>query len=219
MMKPMIPTLLATLLLSGAALAEEAAPEATTEATTEAETAATAEATAVAEAEATPPASEDAPPGTAQSLPLTQTITDIITDPPDAAAAEADAGALTDAAAPGINEGGEVMGFTEGKDIYQYLCRGCHQYDGSGASGAGAYPALAGNENLEFGDYPVTLVVNGQKGMPPLGHMLSDEQVVAVVTYIQTSFGNTYTEHPTVDTVAGVRPAAPAATEGGSGGN
>ena len=63
------------------------------------------------------------------------------------------------------------------------------------------------------------LVVNGQKAMPPFGAMLSDEQVVAVVTYIQTSFGNSYTEHPTVETVAGVRPEGQEATAGGTGGN
>lgn len=206
-MKAYVTGLLATLALTSPALAQEAAPD----------TAATAEATAVAEADA--PVAEGLPPGTVQALPLTQTITDIITDAPPAAEAEAAAAALTDPMAPGFGEGGEQIGFTDGKDIYQYLCRGCHQYDGSGAKGAGAYPALAGNANLEFGDYPVTVVVNGQKGMPPLGHMLSDEQVVAVVTYIQTSFGNSYTEHPTVDTVAGVRPEGADASEGGSGGN
>ncbi len=216
-MKPTIPTLLAALMLAAPAFAQDTATEAAPE-TAEAE-AATAEATAVAEADATLPAAEDAAPGTAQSLPLTQTVTDIITDAPDSAAAEAAAGALTSATAPGLDDGSEQLGFSSGEEIYQYLCRGCHQYDGSGAKGAGAYPALAGNENLEFGDYPVMLVVNGQKGMPPLGHMLSDEQVVAVVSYIQTSFGNSYTEHPTVETVAGVRPEDPTASAGGSGGN
>lgn len=214
-MKPIIPTLLALLTLTGAGFAQEA----TKEATQDAAEATAAEATARAEADTPPPASEDAAPGTAQSLPLTQTITDIITDPPDSATVEAAAGALTDPAAPEFLSPGDQLGFTTGEGIFQYLCRGCHQYDGSGASGAGAYPALAGNENLEFGDYPVTLVVNGQKGMPPFGSMLSDEQVVAVVTYVQTSFGNAYTEHPTVETVASVRPEGQGATGGGSGGN
>lgn len=217
-MKPIIPTLLAALTLTGAAFAQDAAPEAAPDAAQQAE-AATAEATAVAEADATPPASADAPPGTAQSLPLTQTITDIITNPPDAATAEADAGALTDPMVPEFLSPGDRLGFTTGEGIYQYFCRGCHQYDGSGASGAGAYPALAGNENLEFPDYAVTLVVNGQKGMPPFGAMLSDEQVAAVVTYIQTSFGNTYTEHATAETAAAVRPEDQSATAGGTGGN
>ena len=116
--------------------------------------------------------------------------------------------------APEFLSPGDQLGFTTGEGICQYLCRGCHQYNGSGA-----YPALAGNENLEFGDYPVTLVVNGQKGMPPFGSMLSDEQVVALVTYIQTSFGNSYTEHPVVETVAAVRPEGQSAAAGGSGGN
>ena len=147
------------------------------------------------------------------------TEADAATTPADPAAAEAAAAALTNPAAPQLDDPGPLLAFTDGQDIYQYLCRGCHQYDGSGASGAGAYPALAGNENLEYGDYPVMLVVNGQKAMPPFGAMLSDEQVVAVVTYIQTSFGNSYTEHPTVDAVAAVRPEGQEATAGGTGGN
>ncbi|TRW97664.1 cytochrome c [Paracoccus sp. M683] len=169
----------------------------------------------VALALATPAfAQEAAPQADAPAEAETAAATDAAPDAATQAAA-----ALTDPAAPQLDDPGPLVAFTDGQDIYQYLCRTCHQYDGAGASGAGAYPALAGNENLEFPDYPVMLVVNGQKGMPPFGAMLSDEQVVAVVTYVQTNFGNQYTEHPTAETVAAVRPEDQQATAGGSGGN
>ena len=32
-----------------------------------------------------------------------------------------------------------------GEAIYKGICQGCHMADARGASGAGAYPALAGN--------------------------------------------------------------------------
>jgi mono/diheme cytochrome c family protein len=84
--------------------------------------------------------------------------------------------------------------FTEqsGEELYANACQGCHMPDGKGAVGAGAYPALAGDKTLEAGRYPVYVVVNGQRGMPPLGDMLNDDQVAAVVNYVRTHFGNTY---------------------------
>lgn len=83
-----------------------------------------------------------------------------------------------------------------GKEVYDAVCAGCHMPDGEGAVGAGAYPALANNENLMTPDYPIYLILNGQKAMPPLGGILDDMQVADVVTYIRTSFGNNYTEDP-----------------------
>lgn len=83
-----------------------------------------------------------------------------------------------------------------GKEVYDAVCAGCHMPDGEGAEGAGAYPALADNENLMTPDYPIYLILNGQKAMPPLGGILDDTQVADVVNYIRTSFGNSYTEDP-----------------------
>lgn len=85
---------------------------------------------------------------------------------------------------------------TDGAVIFSALCAGCHMPDGSGAIGAGAYPALAGNENLISADYPIYVILHGQKGMPVLGDMLDDEQVAAVVNYIRTNLGNDYTDEP-----------------------
>jgi mono/diheme cytochrome c family protein len=78
--------------------------------------------------------------------------------------------------------------------------------DGKGAVGAGTYPSLVDNKKLESGGYPVSVVVNGLKGMPPLGPMMSDEQVAAVVNYVRTNFGNKYNDAVTAEDAKGVRP-------------
>ena len=79
--------------------------------------------------------------------------------------------------------------------------------DGKGASGAGTYPSLAGDQNLEARGYPLSVVVNGQRGMPPIGIMMSDDQVAAVVNYVRTHFGNHYQDAVTADDVKAARSA------------
>ena len=80
----------------------------------------------------------------------------------------------------------------DGAVLYRTSCQACHMANGEGASGAGAYPALAKNQKLRTARYPVFVVTNGQKAMPPFGPMLDDEQVAAVVNYIRTNLGNSY---------------------------
>jgi mono/diheme cytochrome c family protein len=92
-----------------------------------------------------------------------------------------------------------------GEDLFVNVCRGCHMADGRGATGAGTYPSLAGNKNLEAGGYPVTVVVNGQRGMPGFGEMMSDDQVADVVNYLRTHFGNDYKDAVTAGDVKTVR--------------
>lgn len=105
--------------------------------------------------------------------------------------------------------GGEGYTTTDGEQIYATFCAGCHMPGGGGATGAGAYPALTGNPNLEYASYPITVIVNGQAGMPSLGNLLSDEQVVAVTSYIQSDLDNGYEPDATVQMVADTRPAEP----------
>src|SRR5579863_9606238 len=61
------------------------------------------------------------------------------------------------------------FGFTEksGEQLFSGVCQGCHMSDGKGATGAGTYPSLAGNKDLEASGYPIGVVINGQRGMPP----------------------------------------------------
>jgi mono/diheme cytochrome c family protein len=94
---------------------------------------------------------------------------------------------------------------TSGEELFANVCRGCHMSDAKGAVGAGTYPSLAGNSHLEAGGYPVYVVVNGQRGMPPFGAMMSDDQVAAVVNYLRTHFDNHYQDAVTAADVKAVR--------------
>jgi mono/diheme cytochrome c family protein len=98
--------------------------------------------------------------------------------------------------------------FTEqsGEQLFANVCQGCHMPDAKGAAGAGTYPSLAGNKNLEAGGYPVYIVVRGQRAMPAFGAMMSDDQVAAVVNYLRTHFGNDYKDAVTAEDVKVVRP-------------
>ena len=97
--------------------------------------------------------------------------------------------------------------FTEqsGEQLFANVCQACHMSDAKGAVGAGTYPSLAGNSNLEAGGYPVAVVVNGQRAMPPFGAMMSDDQIAAVVNYLRTHFGNHYQDAVAVEDVRAVR--------------
>jgi mono/diheme cytochrome c family protein len=83
---------------------------------------------------------------------------------------------------------------TSGEALYAKVCQACHMPDAKGATGAGTYPALAGNRNLAAARYPVTVVLHGLRGMPPIGYFMTDDQVAAVVNYVRTHFGNSYTD-------------------------
>ena len=100
--------------------------------------------------------------------------------------------AHADSAAPKTPFGDPMFPQQSGEDIYKGVCQGCHMPDAKGAAGAGMYPALARNENLETAGYPVGVIVKGQKAMPALGAFFSDVQVANVVNYIRTHFGNKY---------------------------
>jgi mono/diheme cytochrome c family protein len=89
----------------------------------------------------------------------------------------------------------------DGQALFEAICQGCHMPSATGAVGAGAYPALAHNQNLAAAAYPVITVLKGRKAMPPLGGYLSDAQVAAVVTYVRTHFGNSYSDHISPDMV------------------
>jgi mono/diheme cytochrome c family protein len=110
--------------------------------------------------------------------------------------------------AQGAGAGGGRGGFTEqgGEAIFKNVCQGCHMPDAKGAVGAGMYPALAKNPKLEVAGYPVSVIVNGQKAMPALGGMFSDQQVADVVNYIRTHFGNNYKDKVTPADVKATRP-------------
>jgi cytochrome c5 len=92
-----------------------------------------------------------------------------------------------------------------GEELFANVCQGCHMPGGMGATGAGSYPPLAGNRNLESSGYPIFLVVNGRRGMPPFGDMMTDDQIAAVVNYLRTHFGNSYEDRVTAKDVRAAR--------------
>ncbi len=100
----------------------------------------------------------------------------------------------------------EDITLTGGEELFRGLCQGCHQPDGGGAEGAGNYPALAGNPNLAYPEYAISVVVNGQRAMPPFGDLLEDGQVAAVVRFIQTHWGNEAEIKASADLVEDARP-------------
>lgn len=94
---------------------------------------------------------------------------------------------------------------TTGEAVYKGICQGCHMPDAKGAQGAGAYPALAGNDRLGTAAYPLMVVVGGQKAMPSFGGILNDQQISDVVGYIRTHYGNAYREKVTPSDVTEIR--------------
>jgi len=92
-----------------------------------------------------------------------------------------------------------------GEELFNNVCRGCHMADGAGARGAGSYPSLVHNPNLEASGYPLTLVLRGRRGMPPFGDMMNDDQVAAVVNYVRTHFGNNFRDAVTAREVKDAR--------------
>jgi mono/diheme cytochrome c family protein len=107
-----------------------------------------------------------------------------------------------------------------GEELFRNVCQGCHMPDARGAAGAGTYPALAANPRLAAAVYPLTIVLHGQRAMPPFAAQLDDQQVANVINYVRTHFGNRYKDQITPTAVAARRAAlaseaAPAEPPGG----
>jgi mono/diheme cytochrome c family protein len=94
---------------------------------------------------------------------------------------------------------------TNGEDLYANVCQACHMPDAKGATGAGTYPSLAGDKALKASGYAIHCVIKGRHAMPPVGMMMTDDQVAAVVNYVRTHFGNDYRDAVTAADVRAVR--------------
>ena len=108
-------------------------------------------------------------------------------------------------AAPATLSAGFMFTEASGEALYANACQACHMADGKGATGAGTYPALAGDKALEAAGYAVHVVVKGRHAMPPVGMMMTDDQVAAVVNHVRTHFGNDYRDAVTSADVKAVR--------------
>ncbi|WP_027882061.1 c-type cytochrome [Meiothermus rufus] len=77
----------------------------------------------------------------------------------------------------------------EGEGIYAQNCAGCHQATGQGLPGV--FPALAGNPKVGDKNHVINTVLKGRNAMPAFAQ-LSDQQVAAVLTYVRSSWGNSF---------------------------
>ncbi|MFT4247550.1 MAG: cytochrome c [Pseudomonas sp.] len=93
----------------------------------------------------------------------------------------------------------------DGHTVYQAICQGCHMPEGQGALGAGEYPALADNPKLAAAPYVAMMVLDGHGGMPGFADMLNDRQVVEVVGYVRSHFGNAYPDALGIEDVSSLR--------------
>ena len=102
---------------------------------------------------------------------------------------------------------------TDGRQIYEHICRGCHMADAGGAVGAGHYPALAKDAALASRQYMALTILMGRRNMPAFGAkhaigfggpavILNDTQIAAVINYVRTHFGNQYADPITAAEVA-----------------
>jgi mono/diheme cytochrome c family protein len=88
-----------------------------------------------------------------------------------------------------------------GEEVYGRICSACHGSTGAGLSGT--FPPLAGNPNVQDAAYVEGVIRNGKSGelvvngvtyngqMPAFGDQLTDEEVVAVVDFVQNRLGVT----------------------------
>src|SRR5258708_3331939 len=108
------------------------------------------------------------------------------------------------ATAPALSQGFRFFEMS-GKEVFANVCQVYHMSDAKGATGAGTYPSLVADRKLEASGYPLHIDVNGQRGMPSFGAMMSDDQLAAVVNYLRTHFGNNYRDAVTSEDVKAVR--------------
>jgi mono/diheme cytochrome c family protein len=105
-----------------------------------------------------------------------------------------------------------AAGANEGKQIYERICQGCHMPDAKGATGAGKYPALAGDAALASRQFMALTLINGRRNMPAFGAKhafgfggpgasLTSAEIAAVINYVRTNFGNNFTDAITPEEV------------------
>jgi len=86
----------------------------------------------------------------------------------------------------------EEVRFSAGAEVYKNICITCHQPDGRGQEKLAA--SLVGSTfALASPDVPARILLNGKEGpiglMPPVGSVLNDDQIAAVLTYIRREWG------------------------------
>jgi mono/diheme cytochrome c family protein len=80
----------------------------------------------------------------------------------------------------------DVALLQEGQRVYGAVCAGCHQAGGVGLEGA--FPALVDNPRVQDTTYVEGVIRNGQGNMPAFGAQLTDDEIAAVIAYLQAGF-------------------------------
>ena len=87
----------------------------------------------------------------------------------------------------------------QGEEVYGRICSACHGSTGAGLSGT--FPPLAGNSNTQDAAYVEDVIRNGKTGelvvagvtyngqMPSFGEQLSDQEITAVIDFVQNRLG------------------------------
>jgi mono/diheme cytochrome c family protein len=94
---------------------------------------------------------------------------------------------------------------TDGRQVYEHICQGCHMSDAGGAVGAGRYPALSKDPTLTSRQYMALTILMGRRNMPAFGAkhaigfggppvVLNEMQIAAVINYVRTHFGNHFSD-------------------------
>ena len=88
----------------------------------------------------------------------------------------------------------EEQRFAAGQTVYQSICLPCHQEDGRGKEGLGG-SLVASAFATGAPTISARILINGKEGtiglMPPLGQVLTDDQIASVLTYVRRQWGNT----------------------------
>lgn len=76
-----------------------------------------------------------------------------------------------------------------GERLYTQNCATCHGGNGEGI--AEVFPPLQGSQVVnDVGPWTAMLVLHGRGAMPGFDHILDDEEMAAVISYVRTSWGN-----------------------------
>ena len=86
--------------------------------------------------------------------------------------------------------------FDDGRRVYSNICQACHMPDGRGQTRVA--PALVGSAlALAPGELTTRILLQGKEGtiglMPPLGGVLNDDDIAAVLTYVRRDWGQSGT--------------------------
>jgi mono/diheme cytochrome c family protein len=74
---------------------------------------------------------------------------------------------------------GWEFGEQGGGALFSNVCAACHQPAAKGAVGAAAYPPLAADAKLASIDFLLSVLLQGLRGMPPVGRMMTDEPAIS----------------------------------------